>query len=64
MEEGALTFNLENSRSWGYGVPVGFFAGFSFIPPLGRQPHGPSPSGLFDFFDFIQWKPTDTWPQD
>ena len=29
-----------------YGVPVGFFAGFSFIPPLGRQPHGPSPSGL------------------
>ena len=30
----------------GYGVPVGFFTGFSFIPPLGRQPHGPSPSGL------------------
>ena len=24
------------------GVPVGFFAGFSFIPPLGRQPHGPN----------------------
>ena len=44
MEEGALTFNLENSRFgfWGYGVPVGFFAGFSFIPPLGRQPHGPN----------------------
>ena len=30
----------------GCGVPVGFFTGFSFIPPLGRQPHGPSPSGL------------------
>ena len=35
-----LIFDLENSRFWVvrvYGVPVGFFAGFSSsIPPLGK----------------------------
>ena len=31
----SLTFDLENSRFGVYGVPVGFFAGFSFMfhPP-------------------------------
>ena len=33
-----LTFEFLylNIHVLGYGVPVGFFAGFSFIPPLGK----------------------------
>ena len=49
LRERVLTFDLENLRSGVCGVPVGFFAGFRLDSPLsalGRQPHGPSPSGL------------------